>query len=170
MKLKEIFNRYSVRAYKNMEVTRDKTESLLKAAMQAPSAANQQSLEYIVVENSDAHFKLSKVSQYAGFIKNAPLLIIVLGNKNKMLLEDFWIQDASAACENILLEAVHLGLGGVWIGIAPDEEKMQFIRDMYKLPESVLPAAIISIGYPKTEAEVKSKYDPDKVHYDGYIK
>lgn len=114
-----IFNRRSIRKYKDKPVEKEKIEKLLRAAMQAPSAGNQQPWEFIVIQDKENLKKLSGMSPYSKLIMNAPLTFVLLGNKDKMKFPENWQQDMGASAENILLEAVELGLGAVWLGVAP---------------------------------------------------
>ena len=122
--MNSIFNRRSVRKYLLKSIEPEKTEKLIRAAMQAPSAGNQQPWEFIIVREKECLEKLSEVSQYSGLVKNAPLAIVMLVNKECLKYPDYWEQDLSAAAQNILLEAVEIGLGAVWLGIAPEIDRM----------------------------------------------
>ncbi|OQB39867.1 MAG: FMN reductase (NAD(P)H) [candidate division CPR1 bacterium ADurb.Bin160] len=163
-----IFLRRSIRRYKDKPVEKSKIEGLLRAAMQAPSAGNQQPWEFIVVENKESLKKLSEMSKYSAFLKNSPLVLVVLGNKNRMMFPEYWQQDLGAAAENILLEAVEQGLGGVWLGAAPENDRMDFIRNVFSLPENILPFALISIGYGEDENRIIERYDESRVHFEKY--
>lgn len=168
--MKEIFIRRSIRTYKDALVEKEKIDKLLRAAMQAPSAGNQQPWEFIVVQDKDLLNKLSGISPYSKMLAKAPLAIVMLANKNIFRIPEKWQQDMGAATENLLLEAVHLGLGGVWLGVAPVEDRMNAISEIFNLPENILPFAIVSIGYPETEQKFVDRYDASRVHYDGYEK
>lgn len=166
--MNSIFTRRSVRSYLEQRVEKEKIEQLLKAAMQAPSAANQRPWEFIVVEDKARLQALAKASQYAGPVKEAPLAIVVLGNKAKLPFPENRNLDLSAATQNLMLEAVELGLGTVWLGIAPVEERMQYVADLFQLPPSVEAFAIIAVGYPKTENKFVDRYEQARVHYETY--
>ncbi|NLL73261.1 MAG: nitroreductase family protein [Clostridiales bacterium] len=165
-----IFNRRSIRRYKKQAVESEKIEKLLRAAMQAPSAANQQPWEFIVVQEKETLEKLSKISAYSKMTAEAPLAIVLLGNEDRMTLQLHWEQDLAAATQNILLEAAHLGLGGVWLGVAPMEERMEIISEIFNLKDKIKPFCVIPIGYPEENQNNKfiDRFDPDKVHYEKY--
>lgn len=165
-----IFNRRSIRRYKNQPVEPEKIDRILRAAMQAPSATNQQPWEFIVVQKKEILEKLASISPYSKMTADAPLAIVLLANDDKMRMKHHWEQDMAAAAQNILLEAAYLGLGGVWIGIAPIEERMQAIREIFGLKSKLKPFCIIPIGYPGKGQEHKfvDRYDASKVHYDMY--
>lgn len=165
-----IFNRRSIRKFKDKPVEDEKIDKLLRAAMQAPSAVNQQPWEFIVVREKNTLKKLSEISPYSKMVADAPLAVVVLGNEERMRLKHHWEQDLAAATQNILLEAVYLGLGAVWLGVAPDEERMDKIRNIFGLSRRLRPFCVIPIGYPGDGQENKfvDRYDPSKVHYDKY--
>ena len=166
--MKEIFKRRSVRDFTEKEVENEKVEQLLRAAMTAPTAANQREWEFVVVTDKTLIEKLSTSTPYSKPVAKAPLAIVMLSNFTKTVFPDCWQQDLGACAENILLEAVHLGLGGVWIGIAPTEDRMKTISDIFSLPEDVKPFSIIALGYPREDITPKERYEPDKVHYNKY--
>lgn len=167
--MNSIFIRRSVRQFENRPVEKEKTEKLLRAAMQAPSAGNGQPWEFIVVEGKENLEKLSKLSPYAGCIVNSSLAIIVLGNKKRIKLPENWEQDLGAVTQNILLEAVELGLGGVWLGVAPVTDRMNYICNLYGLTHDILPYSVIALGYPKKkDANVfVDRYDESRIKYIG---
>lgn len=167
--MNNIFERQSIRKYLDQPVEQEKVEKMLKAAMQAPSAANQQPWEFLVISDRDKLEKLSKASNYSGMVAGCGVAFVLLGNMEFAHFSQFWQQDLAAAAENILLQATDLELGGVWIGIAPDEKRMNFISDLFNLPSNVKPFCIISIGYPAESREVQKRYDPDRVHYNQYL-
>ena len=166
--MNSIFIRRSVRNYLNKQVESEKVEQLLKAAMQSPSAGNQQPWEFIVVQDKQLLSKLSLTSPYAGPVKGAPVAIVVLGNKENIKYPEYLQQYLSAATQNLLLQAVELELGAVWLGVAPIEERMKYIAELFDLPESILPFAIVPVGYPETESKYVDRYEKEKVHYDKY--
>lgn len=163
-----INNRRSVRNYKDIKVEKEKIEQLLRAAMQAPSAYNQQAWEFIIVEDKESLKKLSEASPYSKPVANAPLAFVVLGNKDNMKVPGCWQQDLGAACENLLLEAVDLGLGGVWMAITPEEERISYIKNMFNLPENIIPYSLIPIGYPAESPKFVDRFDSAKVHYERW--
>lgn len=166
--MKEIFERASVRVFKPQPVEKEKIEMLLRAGMQAPSAGNQQEWEFLVVQDPKKLEQLSGVDNYAKFLSRVPGVIIVLGNRDEMRFPEHWQQDLGAVSENILLQAVSEGLASVWLGVAPIEERMQFIKQLFNLPDNVLPFSIVAFGYAKKQPEVEERYNPERVHYENY--
>lgn len=165
--MNSIFTRRSVRTFLERDVEDEKIEKILKAAMQAPSAGNQQPWEFIVVKGKENLLNLSKYNPYAASLKNANVGIIVLGDQNRMMLPEHWQQDLGAATQNILLEATELGLGSVWYGTAPDKSRMKYIQDLYDLKENLLPYSVIAIGYPKNSNanSFVDRFDETRIHY-----
>lgn len=166
--MNEILKRLSVRSYQDKPIEDDKIESILRAAMQAPSATNQQPWEFIVVQDKTTLEKLSNASLYTKPLLKAPLAIVVLGNKNKLTVPDYLQQDLAACTENMLIEIVHLGLGGVWLGITPREDRIEKVTNVFHLPDHIIPFAIVSIGYPLKDKPVISRYHEDAIHYETY--
>lgn len=166
--MEEIFKRRSVRDFTEKKVEEEKIEQLLRAAMAAPSAANQREWEFIVVTEKALIDKLSETTPYSKFVARAPLAIVILSNFTKTVFPECWQQDLGACAENILLEAVSLGLGGVWIGVAPEDVRMKNVAGIFSLPEEIKPFAVIALGYPREEISQKERYEPEKVHYNGY--
>ncbi|WP_238881919.1 nitroreductase family protein [Clostridium sp. YIM B02551] len=165
----EVINkRRSIRAYKDAKVQKEKIERLLRAAMQAPSSYNQQEWEFLVVENKDTLKKLEGMSSYSKPVGDAPLAIIVCANKDSMKSAECWEQDLGAVTQNILLEAVELGLGGLWLACAPVEERMNYVKEMFYLPKSILPYSVVALGYPLEEPKFVDRYNESKVHFEKW--
>lgn len=162
--MSSIFHRVSVRKYQDRNVEQEKIEKMLRAAMAAPSACNQQPWEFYVVTNSEIIDKLSKASPYAGCAAGAPLVFVPCIRKKGIAPEYFQI-DLSAAVENLLLQADELGLGAVWLAIAPEEDRMKAVNEILDLPESVDPFALVPCGYPESERKQQDRYDETRVHY-----
>lgn len=159
-----IFERTSVRQYLDKPVEGEKIERLLRAGMQAPSAMNQKPWEFYVVTNKEIKAKLGHVTPFARPCLNAPLVIVPM-MKTKVHLSMFRIEDISASVENILLEATELGLGAVWMGVAPLKERMKMIEDILGNPEGLEAFCLVAIGYPSSEHEQVSRFDETRVHY-----
>lgn len=161
--MEEIFQRTSVRHFQRLPIETEKAEQLLRAAMAAPSARNQQPWEFYIVTNTKTLEELATCSPYAGCLKNAPLGIVVCCRKNCPLPEYAQI-DCSAATENILLEAVHQGLGAVWLGIAPLTERIEAVGQVLNLPEELYAFSLIACGYPLDSRPQQDRFDMARVH------
>ena len=169
--LENIATRVSVRSYLDKPVDAATIEQLLRAGMAAPTAVNKQPWHFVVVTDKEQLAALSKANPYAGMLNQAPLAIVVCGDMKKALpgkSREFWVQDCSAATENILLAANGLGLGAVWTGAYPSEDRVKDISAVLSLPEHIVPLNIIVIGYPDKENAPKDKWKPENVSYNTY--
>lgn len=161
-----IFKRKSIRSFTDEKVSTDKIKNLIRAGMQAPSAFNSQPWEFIVVSDKKDLKAVSKMSRYARPAENAQKLIIVLGNTERdNVVMPMIQQDLSACTQNILLQAVAEGLGAVWLGFYPIEDRVNALRDYFNIPDHVIPFSVIAIGYPKEDKEPESRYDESKIHF-----
>ena len=159
-----IFHRTSIRKYQETPVEAEKIETLLRAAMAAPSACNQQPWEFYVVRNKEKIKELSEASPYAGCAKGAPVVFVPCYRKNCQVPMYAEI-DLSAAVENLLLEADSLGLGAVWMGIAPQKDRMVDVRKVLDIPGELEPFALVPCGYPAQERTQEDRYEVERVHY-----
>lgn len=163
--MKEIFERRSVRTYTGRDITPDEEERLLRAGMQAPSAGNEQPWHFVVIRSRDTMQKINESQPYAKMLEKAPLCIAVCGDRRAQRFSyDFWVQDCSAAIQNMLLEAEHLGLGGVWMGVYPVPERVSNISALLGLPEDVLPLGLLAFGQPAVHPEPADRFLPERVH------
>lgn len=163
-----INKRRSIRKFIDKPVESEKIEKLLRAAMQAPSAKNQQPWELIVVDSRKILDELSKYSNYANAILTAPVSIVLVSNIERLQSPEFWEQDLSAGTENILLEAVNLGLGAVWLGVNPLKDRMEFIKKLFDLPDNIIPFSVVPIGYTDRENNFVDRFNEDKIHYNKW--
>ena len=158
-----IYTRVSIRKYQKRAVEWEKTEALLRAAMQAPSAANQQPWEFYVVTNKEKLQALSEVSPFAGMTKDAPAAIVSV-YRTDCKIPAYAQIDLSIAMENLWLECETQGLGGVWLEIAPQEERMQAVEQILDLPENLRAFAIFPYGYPAEERSQQDRFDKSRIH------
>jgi nitroreductase len=167
--LDQIMARRSIRKYHEKPVEKEKIQQLLQAAMSAPSAMNIKPWEFVVVTKPEVMNEFRAALMFGKH--NAPAAIAVCGNisffKHPMASK-FWVQDCSAATENILLAAVGLGLGTVWLGVHPIHNYSKRVANILKLPEHVKPLNVIFVGYPAEEKPARTQYDPDRVHWEIY--
>lgn len=169
--LNNILKRTSVRSYLDKSIEEDKIEKLLRAGMAAPTAVNKQPWHFVVVTDKSLLQKLAKANPYAEMVARAPLAIVVCGDMTKALdgnAREFWVQDCSAASENILLAATGLGLGAVWTGTYPSEERCAAVSEVLGLPETLIPLNTIVIGYPDGEVTPKDKWQESNISYNMY--
>lgn len=167
MELKEaLLRRRSVRKFTDEPVSEEMIEELLHAAMSGPSACNRKPWEFYVVTNEG---KLEELKSASRFTKmSSKLAIIVCGNLTRALpmkMASYWIQDCSAAIENILLRVTDLGLGAVWCGLHPQKGAEERVRQMLDIPKTQIPLGLIIIGHPAEEPEARDQYEEARVHY-----
>lgn len=166
----DIFIRRSIRSWKPQPVEKEKIELLLEAAMQAPSARNGQPWEFLVVTEKSLLEKLSQVSPGAVHCASAPAAILVIGKTAEAPSPLFWHQDCAAATQNILLQCVALGLGGVWIGISPNAERIANCQHILELPIGHEVFCIVALGYPGSEQTHRyvNRFKPECIHWEKY--
>ncbi len=160
--IKTIFARRSIRKYTAERVGESDIKTMLEAAMAAPSASNRKPWHFIVVTDRQTLNKLARVHPYGKMLFEAPLCIVVCGDKT--ISPGFWVEDCSVASENLLLATTALGLGAVWLGVHPRESRVGPIRKVLKIPEKIVPLNLISIGHPAEEKEPRTQYDELRVH------
>jgi nitroreductase len=164
--MNSIFTRTSVRAFDNNRLIEpEKIEMILKAAMAAPTATNQQAWEFYVVTDKEILQKLGNVTPYTTPAQNAPAAIVVCYNKDKLTVPEMCDIDCAIATENIWLECEELELGGVMLGIAPFQEQIKRLGEVLNLPENLSAFTIFAFGYPKSKNPQKNRYDENKIHY-----
>lgn len=160
-----IYQRRSIRKFKEDPIDEWIINQLLQAAMAAPSACNKQPWAFYVVQNQDKKEELRKISKYSNH--QAPLAIVVCGNTKRSLstkANDFWIQDCSSAIENILLASTALGLGSLWCGIYPVKSSVKRTKMILDLPKEMIPLGLIYIGYPNEVKPPRTQYNVSFVH------
>lgn len=166
--LDAIKNRRSIRTYTNKNVEETKINEILKSAMQAPSSKNSQPWEFVIVDDKEILKQLSKSQHRAKHIENAPICIAVLGNKQQFLKPGKWMQDLGACTQNILLEATNQGLAACWVGTFPKTKVVNKVRSTLKLPENIVPYALVPIGYSEEKIEFIDRFDKNKIHRNIY--
>ncbi len=163
-----IFERRSIRKFTNQGVADEKIQKLLEAAMAAPSAGNQQPWHFLVLKERGTLTQITTIHPHAMMLREAPGAILICGDPTLEKHQGYWIQDCAAATENLLLEAVELGLGAVWLGIYPREDRVQGIRQLLGIPPEVIPFSLIAFGYPNEKKEPPFRFKAERVHYDKW--
>jgi nitroreductase len=169
--LETIFRRRSIRKFTDQPVEPEVLDLLLQAAMAAPTAMNCKPWEFVVVTEPEKLAQFRKRLIFGN--RNAPAAIIVCGNpslSSNPAARLFWIQDCSAAAENVLIAAVSLGLGTVWVGVHPVAEFVRIVREITGLPRNVIPLGLLYIGHPAEEKPARSQYEGKRVHWQRYKK
>lgn len=165
--IENIMTRTSVRQFTSRPIAKDTLEMIVRAGMAAPSAMNKQPWAFVVVTEKEMLDSLCVVHPYSN-LKTATAAIVVCGDLEKAINgfgREYWIQDCSAATENILLAAHALGLGAVWCGVYPNPNIMPQVARVLGLPSWVIPLNIVTMGYPASESQPKDKWNPENVHY-----
>ncbi len=167
--LSVIHRRTSVREYTDKPVTKEMMEILIDAGMAAPTAADKRPWEFVAITKRETLDKLADGLEFGKMLKQATAAIVVCGipeNSLPGIGQMFWVQDCSAATENILLAAEAKNLGAVWIAVYPYDDRVDFVRTVMRIPSDVVPLNVISIGYPVEPKRPKHKIDPLKIHWE----
>lgn len=166
--IQSIMTRVSVRAFTGEKISEAQLDTLLRAAMAAPSAINKQPWAFIVVTDEAKIAALGEALPYSRCSNKPAVAIIPCGDLSKAIegeMGAFWINDVSAATENLLLAAHAMGLGAVWTGLHPDMNRAKMVQDMLGLPGHIIPLCVVPVGVPAEQPEVKDKYKPENIHY-----
>lgn len=169
--IETIMTRTSIRSFTDQTVADETVETMLRAGMAAPTAVNAQPWHFVVVNERAKLDELAGTNRHGDMLRQAPLAIVVCGNLEKAMQgpgQAFWIQDCSAATENILLAAHALGLGAVWTGCYPMEERVAAVSEVLGLPETIVPLCVIVMGYPNENPQPKDKWKPENVSYNMF--
>lgn len=166
--LEAIMTRRSIRRFADKRPTEGEIRSLLEAAMQAPSARNHQPWYFVVIDDRGLLDAVSGFHPYAAMLDHAPLAVLVCGDTGRVDSFGYVVQDCSAAAENLLLAAHALSLGAVWLGIYPRAERMAGMRRLLRLPDSIVPLALIALGYPAESKEKAMRFKPERVFRNGW--
>ncbi len=160
-----IFERTSIRRFTDREVEEDKIEKILRAGMAAPSGGNQQPWEFVVVRDEETIKRLSQSSPYAGCAANAKVVIVPCYRSQGLMYPELVDMDMSACVENMLLEITELGLGGVWLSIAPYKDRMSKAEEVLGTGSELRCFALIPVGYPAGNAAQRDRYEADRVRF-----
>ena len=169
--VENIMTRTRIRAYTDQAISADTIETLVRAGMVAPTAVNKQPWHFVVVNKKEKLAELAATNPHGKMLETAPLAIVVCGDMSKVLegeARGFWVQDCSAATENILLATHALGLGAVWTGLYPDMERVNAVSEVLKLTDNIIPLCTIVIGYPAERPQPKDKWKPENVSYNEF--
>ena len=166
--LEAIFTRRSVRNYTADPVSPEDIEVLVKAGMQAPSARNEQPWHFVVIEEREKLNAITEFHPASKMLLEAPMAILVCSDRTLETKRASWLQDCSAATQNILLAAHALGLGAVWLGIFPDSERVFGMQDLLNLPKHVRPVSLVAVGHPSRVPDQVDRFQPDRVHHNQW--
>lgn len=168
--IENIQTRVSVRKFTGEKISDEQIKTLLQCAMAAPTAINKQPWAFIVVNDEAKLAELGQEFPYSRCDQKPAIAIVPCGDLQKAIpgMEGFWINDVSAATENILLAAHAMGLGAVWTGVHPNMERVAAAQRVLGLPEHILPLCIIPVGIPAEQPEVKDKWVESNIHYNQW--
>ena len=169
--IQNIMTRVSVREFTGEKISEAQVDTLLRAAMAAPSAINKQPWAFIVVDDDALIAKLGEALPYSRCSNHPAVAIIPCGDLSKAIegeMSAFWINDVSAATENLLLAAHAMGLGAVWTGLHPDMNRAKMVQELLGLPEHIIPLCVVPVGVPAEQPAVKDKYKPENIHHNGW--
>lgn len=163
-----ILNRRSIRKYKDQKISSQDINTMLKAAMYAPSAMNTQAWHFIVIEDKNILLNTLQSIPYAEMLKQSTAAILVCGDSSIEKNESWLLQNCSAVTQNILLSAFGLGIGSCWIGIQGMDEIVRNIKHQFKLPENIVPVSLISLGYPDEVVIAEERFKEERIHYNNW--
>ena len=164
-----MYKRRSIRKFQEKAIDEELLLTLIKAATAAPTACNSQPWEFIIITDENIINQINEKTYFGKY--NAPSMIVVCGNMKLAMagpVKDFWVQDCSAAIENILLAATSMELGSIWVGLYPVESSYRPLYKILNLPQEVIPLGIVYVGYPAEEKEPRTQYDEKHVYWQKY--
>lgn len=162
--MKAILSRRSIRKYTSEPVPENFIQGFLEAAMSAPSAGNEQPWHFVVIDDRSILDEIPTFHPHSQMLKDAPIAILVCGDLTLEKHKGYWTQDCSAATENMLLAIHAKGLGAVWLGIYPREERVAGLRKLLVIPDHVVPFSLIPVGYPSEQKPPANRFEASKIH------
>lgn len=169
--INNIMTRVSVRQFTGEKISSEQIDTLLRAAMAAPSAINKQPWAFIVVTEEEVLNRLGEALPYSRCNNHPACAIIPCGDLSKAIegeMGAFWVNDVSAATENLLLAVHAMGLGAVWTGLHPDMKRAAMVQELLGLPEHIIPLCVVPVGVPAEQPAVKNKYNEANIHYNRW--
>ncbi len=166
--LEAIFNRRSIRRYKQKEAEEEKILKIIEAGMFAPSAHNRQPWHFLPTKDRELLNKIAERHPYAKMLKTASHAILICGDLTLEGSKGYLAVDCAAATQNMMLAAYSLGLGSVWIAVYPREERMEMMREFFELPENIVPISLIAVGYPDETKPQPKRFNPERIHWNKW--
>lgn len=167
--IKVITSRRSIRRFVyDKKVKDEEIEAILRCAMSAPSAGNQQPWHFVVVKDRATLDKIPDIHPHAMMCLEAPLAILICADLSSEKHKGFWVQDCSAACENMLLGIHSIGLGAVWVGIYPNQMRVRDFKELFSLPEHIIPFCLVPLGYPNEERVPENRFKEERIHFESW--
>lgn len=162
--IESILSRRSIRKFTGEPVSKEDIDTLMKCAMAAPSAGNGQPWHFILIDDILILEKIAKVHPHSSMTLESQFAVLVCGDTSNEKYQGYWVQDCAAATQNMLLGVQGLGLGAVWCGIYPKEERVEKVKELLNLPENIMPLSLIAIGQPNEFKSKSDRYRPDRIH------
>jgi nitroreductase len=166
--LQAIHTRRSIRRFEQKFIHEHVLKEILSAAMQAPSAGNLQPWEFIIITDRSILAAIPNINPHATMVPESGISILVCADLERGNHTGYWVIDCSAATQNLLLAAHALGLGGVWTGVYPVEERIEGFRKIFDLPQNIMPHSLVAIGYPAEEHKPQDRYKKERVHVNSW--
>jgi nitroreductase len=163
-----IYKRRSIRKYTGEKVPEETLVDFIRAGMNAPSAGNQRPWHFVIIDDRALLNEIPTFHPYAQMLREAPAAILVCGDTSLERHAGYWVQDCSAAVENMLLEIVDRGYGGVWLGIYPREERVEGIRRLLGVPDGIIPFALVAVGRPAEDKPPKNEFDGERIRHNTW--
>jgi nitroreductase len=160
--------RRSIRKYTDRAVPDELISQLLKAAMAAPSAGNEQAWQFIVIRDRALLDAIPKFHPYSAMLKYASVAVLVCGDLTLEKYKGYWVQDCSAATQNLLLAAKAQGLGAVWTGVYPLDDRVAGMRKLLGLPTHIVPLSLVPLGFPAEQPGRADRFDQTRIHHDRW--
>jgi len=164
--MKAILGRRSIRKFTGETIPDTDIKKCLEAAMAAPSACNQQPWHFVVAKDKKTHEKVMEIQPYTKMLEQASVAVFVCADPDLQTCPGFWVQDITAATENLLLAVHAMGYGATWCGLYPDDDRVWKIKELLGLPKQVMPLNVIAIGVPDEEKPPSERYNEERVHYE----
>lgn len=167
--METILTRRSIRKYRSKPVSNSLIKKLIKAAMSAPSAGNEQPWHFIIIDKQNILKAIPKFHPYAEMLNSAQNAILICADTTQEKHKGFAPIDCAAATENLLLAAHANGLGACWLGVYPSKDKrISNLRKLLKIPTSIIPFAIVAIGYPAEHKPIQNRNDESRIHWNNW--
>jgi nitroreductase len=166
--MESIMRRRSIRKFSRDPIPQDTVNRLLDAADAAPCAKGLRSWHFIVIDDRSILDKVPKMHPYSKMILEAPMAILVCGDSSIESVEGYWVQNCSAATENILIAAASMDLGSVWLGVYPREQRIKGVKDLIPLPDHIIPFSLIVLGRPNETKSPHGAHDSSRVHWNQW--
>jgi nitroreductase len=166
--LEAIHTRRSIRKYEDKPVPEELVQKILAAAMMAPSARDARPWQFIVIDDREILAAIPRICPNAPMAARAPAAILVCGDLSLEKSPGYWVIDCAAATQNMLLAAHALGIGAVWTGVHPREQRVEGLRRLFKLPENVNPHSLVVLGYAAERPASEDRYRADRVRRNGW--